>query len=42
VNQFLAMRAFVRVVETGSFSRAADQLAQPRSTISSPAPSGFG
>ncbi|WNG47108.1 LysR family transcriptional regulator [Archangium minus] len=34
MNQLLAMRAFVRVVETGSFSRAADQLAQPRSTIS--------
>ncbi|KAA0973012.1 LysR family transcriptional regulator [Pseudomonas sp. ANT_H12B] len=28
------MRAFVRVVETGSFSRAADQLALPRSTVS--------
>src|SRR5476651_2012926 len=28
------MRAFVRVVETGSFSRAADQLTIPRSTIS--------
>lgn len=34
VNQLLAMRAFVRVVETGSFSRAADQLALPRSTVS--------
>ncbi|RSZ59408.1 LysR family transcriptional regulator [Massilia atriviolacea] len=28
------MRAFVRVVETGSFSRSADQLALPRSTVS--------
>ncbi|MCK4141945.1 LysR family transcriptional regulator [Ralstonia pseudosolanacearum] len=28
------MRAFVRVVETGSFSRASDQLALPRSTVS--------
>lgn len=34
MNQLLAMRAFVRVVETGSFSRAADQLALPRSTLS--------
>ncbi|MGL6245906.1 LysR substrate-binding domain-containing protein [Pseudomonas sp.] len=34
MNQLLAMRAFVRVVETGSFSRAADQLALPRSTVS--------
>lgn len=34
VNQLLAMQAFVRVVETGSFSRAADQLVLPRSTIS--------
>lgn len=28
------MRAFVRVVDTGSFSRTADQLALPRSTVS--------
>jgi LysR family transcriptional regulator for bpeEF and oprC len=34
VNQLLAMRAFVRVVETGSFSRAAEQLGLPRSTVS--------
>ncbi|WP_256597434.1 LysR family transcriptional regulator [Pseudomonas sp. 31-12] len=34
MNQLLAMRAFVRVVETGSFSRAADQLALPRSKVS--------
>lgn len=34
MNQLLAMRAFVRVVETGSFSRASDQLALPRSSVS--------
>lgn len=34
MNQLLAMRAFIRVVETGSFSRAAEQLSLPRSTIS--------
>lgn len=34
MNQLLAMRAFVRVVEANSFSRAADQLALPRSTVS--------
>ncbi|QSI30240.1 LysR family transcriptional regulator [Variovorax sp. RKNM96] len=34
MNQLLAMRAFLRVVDTGSFSRAADQLALPRSTVS--------
>ena len=34
MNQLLAMRAFIRVVETGSFSRTADQLALPRSTVS--------
>lgn len=34
VNQLLAMRAFVRVVENGSFSRTADQLILPRSTVS--------
>jgi LysR family transcriptional regulator for bpeEF and oprC len=34
MNQLLAMRAFVRVVETGSFSRTSDQLALPRSTVS--------
>lgn len=34
MDQFLAMRAFVRVVETASFSRAADLLALPRSTVS--------
>lgn len=34
MNQLLAMRAFVRVVDTGSFSRASDQLDLPRSTVS--------
>lgn len=34
MNQLLAMRAFVRVVDTGSFSRAADSLDLPRSTVS--------
>jgi len=34
MNQLLAMRAFVRVIETGSFSRASDQLELPRSTVS--------
>lgn len=34
MDQFLAMRAYVRVVETASFSRAADQMALPRSTVS--------
>lgn len=34
MNQLLAMRTFVRVVETASFSRSADQLALPRSTVS--------
>ncbi|WP_083005118.1 LysR family transcriptional regulator [Halomonas sp. GT] len=34
MNQLLAMRTFIRVLETGSFSRASEQLALPRSTIS--------
>ncbi|SDL38113.1 DNA-binding transcriptional regulator, LysR family [Modicisalibacter muralis] len=34
MNQLLAMRAFVRVVETGSFSQAANHLVLPRSTVS--------
>lgn len=34
MNQLLAMRVFARVVESGSFSRTADQLELPRSTIS--------
>ena len=34
MNQLLAMRAFARVIDTGSFSRASDQLNLPRSTVS--------
>lgn len=34
MNQLLAMRAFVRLVETSSFSRTSDQLSIPRSTVS--------
>lgn len=34
MNQLLAMRALVRVIESGSFSRAAGHLALPRSTVS--------
>ncbi|MDK1386856.1 LysR family transcriptional regulator [Sinorhizobium sp. 8-89] len=34
MNQLLAMRAFVRVVESGSFRGAANQLLVPRSTVS--------
>ena len=34
INQLLAMRAFIRVVDSGSFSRTADQLSLPRSTVS--------
>lgn len=34
MNQLLAMRTFVRVVETGSFSQAANHMALPRSTVS--------
>jgi DNA-binding transcriptional LysR family regulator len=34
MNQLLAIRAFIRVIETGSFSRAALQLDLPRSTVS--------
>ncbi len=34
MNQLLAMRAFIRVLESGSFGRAADQMALPRSTLS--------
>lgn len=34
MNQLLAMRAFVRVVDTASFSRAAAGLDVPRSTVS--------
>lgn len=34
LNQLLAMRAFVRVVDSGSFRGAAQQLRLPRSTVS--------
>lgn len=34
MNQLLALRAFLRVVETGAFGHAADQLDLPRSTVS--------
>lgn len=34
LNQLLAMRAFVRVVDSGSFRGAAHQLQVPRSTVS--------
>ena len=34
MDQLLAMRVFTRVVEAQSFSRAAEQLAMPRSTVS--------
>ena len=34
MNQLLAMRAFIRVVESGSFRGAANQLLLPRSTVS--------
>lgn len=34
MNQLLAMRAFMRVVEAGSFNRAADQMGMPRSSLS--------
>jgi len=34
MNQVLAMRAYIRTVEAKSFSRAADQLDLPRSTVS--------
>lgn len=33
-NQLLAIRAFVRVAEAGSFTKAADRLSLPRSTVS--------
>ncbi len=34
MNQLLAMRAYIRVVESASFIRAASQLSMPRSTVS--------
>ena len=33
MDQLAAMRAFVRVVETGSFTRAADLIAMPKATL---------
>ena len=34
LDQFLAIRVFSRVVETGSFTKAADSLEMPKSTVS--------
>jgi LysR family transcriptional regulator for bpeEF and oprC len=34
MNQLQAIRAFARVVETGSFTKAADSLALPNATVS--------
>ncbi|QNP40591.1 LysR family transcriptional regulator [Lysobacter solisilvae (ex Woo and Kim 2020)] len=34
MNQLLAIRAFARVVETGSFTRAADSLHMPKTSVS--------
>ncbi|WJD60713.1 LysR family transcriptional regulator [Pseudomonas kurunegalensis] len=34
MNQMLAIRAFVRLAEAGSFTKVADQLSLPRSTVS--------
>jgi LysR family transcriptional regulator, regulator for bpeEF and oprC len=34
MNQLQAIRAFARVVETGSFTKAADSLALPKATVS--------
>ena len=34
MNQLQALRSFAKVVEAGSFTRAADQLGLPRSTLS--------
>ena len=33
MDQLAAMRAFVRVVETGTFTRAADLLDMPKPTV---------
>lgn len=33
MDQFAAMRAFVKVVETGTFTRAADTLSMPKATV---------
>lgn len=34
LDQFLAIRVFARVVETGSFTKAADSLEMPKATVS--------
>src|SRR5258708_30450681 len=34
MDHVLALRAFLRISETGAFGRAADQLSLPRSTVS--------
>jgi len=34
INQLLAMRVFARVVEAGSFTKAADSLAMPKTSVS--------
>ena len=34
MDHILALRAFLRISETGAFGRAADQLNLPRSTVS--------
>jgi LysR family transcriptional regulator, regulator for bpeEF and oprC len=33
MDQVAAMRAFVRVVETGTFTRASDLLGMPKATV---------
>jgi LysR family transcriptional regulator for bpeEF and oprC len=33
MDQLLAIRAFARVVESGSFTRAADSLEMPKATV---------
>ena len=33
MDQLSAMRAFIRVVETGNFTRAADALRMPKATV---------
>src|SRR6478735_10437470 len=33
MDQLSAMRAFIRVVQTGNFTRAADTLAMPKATV---------
>lgn len=33
MDQFLAIRVFARVVEAGTFTRAADSLTMPKATV---------